>query len=273
MLGAYIEKVRKISPLVHNITNYVTANDVANIILACGGNPIMSDEPKDVINITSICNGLNINIGTLNERSIKAMFISGKQANKLGNIVVLDPVGAGSSTFRTETAIKLLQEINFDCIKGNMSEIKALALGHSETKGVSANDLDTVTNETLDESIKFIKSFAKRKKCIVAITGNIDLVSNGEICYVIKNGHPNMSKVTGTGCQLSGLITAFIAANQNNKLKATVAAICTMGVAGEIGHSHMKQYDGNCTYRNSIIDAVCNMNGEILDKGAKYEIR
>ena len=123
------------------------------------------------------------------------------------------------------------------------------------------------------KSNDYLFNFAKRKKCIVAITGNIDLVSNGEICYVIKNGHPNMSKVTGTGCQLSGLITAFIAANQNNKLKATVAAICTMGVAGEIGHSHMKQYDGNCTYRNSIIDAVCNMNGEILDKGAKYEIR
>ena len=113
MIGNYLEKVRKNAPLVHNITNYVTVNDVANVLLACGGSPIMSDEPLDVEDITSICGGLNINIGTLNQRSIEAMFIAGKKANELGHVVLLDPVGAGASSLRTNTALNLLKEGNF----------------------------------------------------------------------------------------------------------------------------------------------------------------
>jgi hydroxyethylthiazole kinase len=106
MLGKCIENVRKTVPLVHNITNYVTVNDVANVLLACGGSPIMSDEPDDVSDITSICCGLNINIGTLNKRSIEGMFVAGKKANELGHKVLLDPVGAGASALRTNTAVR-----------------------------------------------------------------------------------------------------------------------------------------------------------------------
>ena len=113
-LGACLTKVRETCPLVHNITNYVTVNDVANVLLACGGSPIMSDEPKDVSDITTICGGLNINIGTLNERSIEAMFVAGARAKTLGHIVLLDPVGAGASALRTETAIRILDEIHPD---------------------------------------------------------------------------------------------------------------------------------------------------------------
>ncbi|MDE7390126.1 MAG: hydroxyethylthiazole kinase [Lachnospiraceae bacterium] len=273
MLGNCIENVRKKCPLVHNITNYVTVNDVANILLACGGSPIMSDEPQDVEDITSICGGLNINIGTLNRRSIESMFIAGKRANELNHIVLLDPVGAGASKLRTDTAIKLIECIKFDVIRGNISEIKTLALGVGKTKGVDADVTDAVTEDTLDSAVEFVKSFSNKQQSIIAITGAIDLVSDGNVCYVIRNGRAEMSKITGTGCQLSGLMTAFLTANPNKKCEAAAAAVCTMGLAGEIGFSNMQKGDGNSTYRNRIIDAVCNMDGTILDKGAKYEIR
>ena len=162
MLGECIENVRKNVPLVHNITNYVTVNDVANVLLACGGSPIMSDEPEDVVDITTICGGLNINIGTLNKRSIEAMFLAGKRANELKHKVLLDPVGAGASALRTNTAVKLMDEIKFDVIRGNISEIKTLALGSGTTRGVDADVADAVTEDTLDSSIRFVKDFAKK---------------------------------------------------------------------------------------------------------------
>ena len=272
-LGTCVDQVRANVPLVHNITNYVTVNDVANVLLACGGSPIMSDDPKDVEDITSICGGLNINIGTLNQRTVEGMFLAGKKANELGHAVLLDPVGAGASAFRTETALKLIQEIKFDVIRGNISEIKTLALGSGTTKGVDADVADAVTEENLDQSIAFVKTFAEKMGCIIAVTGAIDLVSDGTKCYVIRNGRPEMGKITGTGCQLSGVMTAFITANPEEKLKAAAAAVCTMGLAGEIGFFRMQEGDGNSTYRNRIIDAIYNMDQKTLDEGAKYEVR
>lgn len=273
MLGTCIENVRKTVPLVHNITNYVTVNDVANVLLACGGSPIMSDEPKDVVDITAICGGLNINIGTLNVRTIEGMLVAGKKSNELGHPVLLDPVGAGASALRTDTAVQLIEEIKFDVIRGNISEIKTLALGSGTTKGVDADVADAVTEDNLDSAVAFAKDFAKKMECIVAITGAIDLVSDGEKCYVIRNGRPEMGKITGTGCQLSGMMTAFVVANPDAKLEAAAAAVCAMGLAGEIGFSRMQDGDGNSTYRNRIIDAIYNMDGETLNKGANYEVR
>ena len=273
MLGKYLKQVRTKAPLIHNITNYVTVNDVANVLLACGGSPIMSDEPADIIDITSICNGLNINIGTLNVRTIEAMYAAGEKSNELNHAVLLDPVGAGASKLRTDTALGLIEKIHFDVIRGNISEIKTLALGNGTTKGVDADVADAVTEENLDEAIAFVKAFAKEAGCIVAVTGAIDLISDGEACYVVRNGRPEMGKITGTGCQLSGLMTAFLVANQDEKLPAAAAAVCAMGLAGEIGWDHMKPEDGNSTYRNRIIDAIYNMDGDSLEKGAKYEVR
>ena len=273
MLGAQLTNVRAKVPLVHNITNYVTVNDVANVLLASGGSPIMSDEPDDVEDITSICGGLNINIGTLNQSSIKGMFLAGKKANELNHVVLLDPVGAGASALRTNTAVKLMEEVKFTVIRGNISEIKTLALGSGTTKGVDADVADAVTEDTLDSAVKFVKDFAKKSGSIVAITGAIDLVSDGDRCYVIRNGRPEMGRITGTGCQLSGLMTAFLVANPDSLLDAAAAAVCTMGLAGEIGWDNMQPTDGNSTYRNRIIDAIFNMDAETLDKGAKYEVR
>ena len=269
MLGICIENVRKNAPLIHNITNYVTVNDVANVILACGGSPIMSDDPHEVEEITSICNGLNINIGTLNGRTIDSMLLAGKKANELQHPVLLDPVGAGASTLRTKTAHKLIENIHFHVIRGNISEIKTLAKGSGTTKGVDADMADAITEDNLEQAVNFAKSFAKEKNTIIAITGAIDLVSDSTICYCIRNGRPEMSKITGTGCQLSGIMTAFIAANPEHPLEAAAAAVCTMGLAGEIAWKHMQAGDGNATYRNRIIDAICHLDGETLEKGAK----
>ena len=273
MLGTCLENVRNTVPLVHNITNYVTVNDVANILLACGGSPIMSDEPEDVEDITSICGGLNINIGTLNQRSIEGMFRAGAKANALGHVVLLDPVGAGASALRTNTAVELMEKIKFTVIRGNISEIKTLALGSGTTKGVDADVADAVTDANLDSAVKFVKDFAAKSGAIVAVTGAIDLVSDGTACYVIRNGRPEMGKITGTGCQLSGMMTAFVAANPDNKLEAAAAAVCAMGLAGEIGWSRMAEGDGNSTYRNRIIDAIYNMDGATLNGGEENALR
>lgn len=273
MFSKILSNVREKSPLVHNITNYVTVNDVANIILACGASPIMSDDESEVEEITSICGGLNINIGTLNKNTIPSMFLAGKKANSLGHKILLDPVGAGASKLRTETAVKLMSEVKFDVIRGNISEIKTLALGNGTTKGVDADVSDAVSDANLEKSIEFVKKFAASAKCVAAVTGAIDLVSDGKKCYVIRNGKPEMGKITGTGCQLSGMMTAFISANPENILEAAAAAVCAMGLAGEIGWSNMQRGEGNSTYRNRIIDAIFNMDGAQLDSGAKFEIR
>ena len=135
MFQEMLENVRKTCPLIHNITNYVTVNDCANVLLACGGSPIMADDAEEAEEITSICGGLNINIGTLNQRTIPAMQKAGKKANELGHPAVLDPVGAGASKLRTETAKNLMENIQFTVIRGNISEIKALALGEGGAGG------------------------------------------------------------------------------------------------------------------------------------------
>ena len=273
VLKTMLENVRAKTPLVHNITNYVTVNDVANVLLAAGGSPIMSDDADDVEDITSICGGLNINIGTLNKNTIPSMFLAGKKANELGHIVLLDPVGAGASRLRTDTANRLMQEVRFDAVRGNISEIKTLCTGSGSTKGVDADAVDAVTEANLDNGVQLVKAFAAQTGCIIAVTGAIDLVSDGERCWCIRNGRAEMSRITGTGCQLSALMTAFLVANPDHKLAAAAAAVCMMGLAGEIGWANMQPGDGNSTYRNRIIDAIFNMTGDALEKGAKYELR
>lgn len=265
--------VRTKVPLVHNITNYVTVNDCANILLACGGSPIMSDDEGDVEDITAICAGLNINIGTLNKNTIPSMFLAGKKASELGHITLLDPVGAGASRLRTETAAKLIDEIRFSVIRGNVSEIKALAQGANSTKGVDADEADQVNAGNLDRVIAFAKAFADRTGAVIAITGATDLITDGRQVCLITNGHPMMSRITGTGCMLSAMTTAFAAANPGSVFEAVCAAVISMGLCGEIAHRRLGVADGNSSYRNYIIDAVFNLTAEELKKGAKYEMR
>ncbi|WP_294853721.1 hydroxyethylthiazole kinase [uncultured Oscillibacter sp.] len=268
-----LENVRLHTPLIHNITNYVTVNDCANILLACGASPIMADDLEEAEEITSICGGLNINIGTLNQRTIPAMLAAGKKANTLGHPVILDPVGAGASNLRTETALKLLQEIRFAVIRGNISEIKALTQGSGTTKGVDADVADRVTEENLEQAVAFAKAFSQKTGAVVAITGAIDLVADEHTAYCIRNGHPDMSRITGTGCQLSAMTAAYVTANPGRTLDAAAAAVCAMGLCGETARRRMTELDGNSSYRNYIIDAVYNLTPEALEEGARYEVR
>ena len=273
MFRNIFENVRKTCPLIHNITNYVTVNDCANIIIACGAAPIMADDQGEAAEITALCGGLNINIGTLNSRTIPAMFLAGKRANELGRPVVLDPVGAGASKLRTDTALRLLDEVRFTVIRGNISEIKTLASGSGTTKGVDADVADRITEENLEDAVAFAKAFAKKTGAVIAITGVIDIVADGERAFCIRNGHPMMSAITGTGCQLSAMTAAFVTANPGHPLEAAAAAVCAMGLAGQIAQGRLTPMDGNSSYRNYIIDAIYNMTPEMLEEGADYEVR
>lgn len=273
MFGTYLETVRETAPLIHNITNYVTVNDVANALLACGGSPIMADEENEVEDITTICGGLCINIGTLNHNTIPSMLRAGKKANALGHKVLLDPVGAGASALRTNTAQQLITQVKFDVIRGNISEIKALALGSGGAKGVDADVADTVTEATLESAISFVKTFAQKTGSVIVVTGAADIVADAKRCFLIRNGCKEMGKITGTGCQLSAVITAYITANPDSILEAAAAAVCVMGLAGELGKQNLRPGEGNSTYRNRIIDAIDTMDAATLDKGARYELR
>lgn len=268
-----MENVRVKSPLVHNITNYVTVNDCANILLACGASPIMADDLQEAADITAICSGLNINIGTLNGNTIPSMFAAGKRSNELSRPVLLDPVGAGASSLRTETALGLLKEIKFTAIRGNMSEIKTLASGSGNTHGVDADISDAVTKDNLEQAIEFAKDFANSTGAIIIITGAIDIITDGKSAVCVYNGDASMSKITGTGCQLSAMTTAYICANPENVFEACCTSVIAMGICGEIAKKRMTGQDGNSSYRNYIIDAVCNLTAEQLESGAKYEIR
>ena len=229
----------------------------------------MADDPSDAEEITAICDGLNINIGTLNSRTIDAMFRAGRRAQELGHTLLLDPVGAGASTLRTQTAVNLMHTLKFDVIRGNASEIKTLALGAGTTHGVDADKADAVSDDNLAFMVRFVKDFARTSGAVIALTGAIDLVADPERCFVIRNGRPEMGRITGTGCMLSGLMTAYVAANPEHKLEACAAAVCMMGLAGELAFDPA---DGNSTYRNKIIDAVYRLFGAALDQGAKYEV-
>lgn len=273
MFEAIFENVRRVAPLIHNITNYVTVNDCANMLLACGASPITADDEKEVEEITAICSGLTINIGTLNGRTVSSMLLAGKKANALNHPVILDPVGAGASLFRTETALMLLREVKFTVIRGNISEMKTLASGSGTTKGVDAHVSDKVTEENLNRAVAYAKAFAGKTGAVTAITGAIDIVADGETAYCIRNGHPMMSSVTGTGCQLSAMTAAFVAANPEQPLKATAAAVCAMGLAGEIACKRLTPLDGNGTYRNYMIDAIYRLSPKQLKEGANYEVR
>lgn len=273
MFADILNNVRQKSPLVHNITNYVTAGDCANIVLACGASAIMADDSQEAAEITGICSGLNINIGTLNSRTVPAMLAAGRRANELSHPVVLDPVGVGVSKLRTETAQRLLEEVRFAVIRGNISEIKAMAFGSGTPKGVDADTSDEITEKNLEESVAFAKAFAAKWGAVVGITGAIDIVADDKKAYCIYNGHPDMRKITGTGCQLSAMTAAFVAANPSQPLDAAAAAVCAMGLAGEIAHERLMPLDGNASYRNYIIDAVYRMTPEQLEEGARYEVR
>ncbi|MFW2491077.1 hydroxyethylthiazole kinase [Clostridium chromiireducens] len=264
-IGNLLDEVRNKKPLVHNITNYVTVNDCANILLAIGASPIMADDIKEAADITKISSALVLNIGTLNERTIESMIASGKKANELNIPVVFDPVGAGASEFRNATTKRILDEVKISVLRGNMSEIKFISGLESSTKGVDASESDTKTGN--NEGINVAKNLANRLKCTVAITGATDIISDGERVAILENGTKMLSNVTGTGCMTTSLIGAFCGAGSDYFLGA-VSGITSMGIAGEIAFEKAGQI-GTGSFHIAIIDAISNLTSEVIKNMAK----
>lgn len=271
MLENIIANIRQSSPIVHCITNYVTVNDCANILLACGSSPIMADDPAEAADITAVCSALDINIGTLNQNTIPAMLAAGKRANELSHPILLDPVGAGASPLRTNTAAELLNNVRFSVIRGNISEIKAIATGIGGAKGVDADAADAVTEDTLLSTAELAKNFSAATGAVIAITGAVDIIADDKTSYAVRNGCPIMSRITGSGCMLSAMTCAFAAANRDRMTEAVTAAVAAMGLAGEKAAARMGELDGNSTFRNYLIDAIFNMDDKTLREGAKIE--
>ncbi|MDY6050638.1 MAG: hydroxyethylthiazole kinase [Corynebacterium sp.] len=267
-----LQNLRENHPLIHCITNYVTVNDVANALLAIGASPVMADEVDDAVAITAIANGLVLNIGTLNRRTIDAMRAAGHRASELGHPIILDPVGAGASPLRTETAVALATDLQPSVIRGNISEIKALMGAAASTQGVDAALADAIDEGHLDAAIAIAHTAASAFSTIVAITGAIDIVTDAHTTYLIRAGRREMGLITGTGCMLSGLTGAFVAANPDQPLAATASAVATMGIAGERGWA---QADGRGTgsYRVALIDALSTLTPDDLAGNNIFEIR
>lgn len=267
-------RVRETTPLVHNITNYVTVNDCANILLACGGSPIMADDIEEVEDITSICQALVINIGTLNQRTIASMIKAGKKANQLGHPVILDPVGAGASHLRTGSVFKLLQEVRFDVVRGNVSEIMTVNSGAGSTKGVDASADDRALHQNTGRAIDLGRQLSRKVGAITVTTGAVDIVADPANAFVIRNGHPFLGKVSGTGCMLSAMIGAFCGANLDQRLEATAAAVCMMGIAGELAYEKTEKYQGGtAAFKIHLIDAMSQIDENILKARTRIESR
>ena len=274
MFENIMKEVQERHPLVHCITNYVTVNDCANALLAVQGSPIMADDEAEVEDITSLCNALVINIGTLNSRTIESMMKAGKKANALGHPVILDPVGAGASTLRSETTFALLKEIKFSVIRGNISKIKTVSLGSGTTRGVDADVADMITEENIEDSIAFAKQLSQRTGAIIAITGAIDIVANSEKAYVIYNGHKEMSRITGTGCMLSAILGAYVVGHEDCMVDAVACAVTLMGYCGEIAYKRVEEEQkGSGSMHMYILDALSTMSEEALRGGQNVEVR
>ena len=264
-IAALLSQVRAGVPLVHNITNYVTVNDVANAVLAIGASPIMADDIDEAADITAISSALVLNIGTLNRRTVASMLSAGKRANELGIPIVLDPVGAGASALRNETTQRLVSELKLAVLRGNLSEVSFVAGLEVSTKGVDSAEADAG-----NDGVAIAKTVARSLGCTVAITGAIDIISNGEQVISIANGHPLLSKVTGTGCMTSALVGAYAGSCNGDYLTAAAGGVASMGIAGEIAYEKAGQ-TGTGAFHIAILDALSNLDAEIIRKRAKLD--
>jgi hydroxyethylthiazole kinase len=246
-----IQKVRTLSPLVHNITNYVVMNSSANALLAAGASPVMAHAEEEVKDMVAIANTLVLNIGTLSKRWINAMKIALQEANRLGKPVILDPVGVGATTYRTETAKDLLHTGSVSVIRANASEIMALISDSLKTKGVDS------TKSAID-AIESAKMLQEENKCIVCVSGEIDYIVARDEIAEIHNGHEMMPRITGMGCAATALVGAF-AGITDNYFEATISGMALMGVAGELA---AKETDGPGSLQIHFFDKLHNLTSK-----------
>lgn len=283
-----LAEVRAKRPLIHCITNYVTAGDVANMILAAGASPVMADGIPEVEEITELSQGLVLNIGTLKAAAIDAMLLAGKRAVGLGHPVVFDPVGAGASRFRTDTARQIIRDVRCTVIRGNASEIGVLAGGKTRPRGVDADEREWLIGENRQEQITAAGKLSRETGAVIVITGPQDLIADEKRTCLIDNGVPMLGQVTGTGCMLDGIIAAFLAAGsadmgeQQHRQKVdtgeqrfwqTVYAVAAAGICGELAEQKTTASGGGTgSFRMYLMDAMSNLNDRQIKEGARLEV-
>ena len=257
--GATLRAVRERKPLVHQITNYVVMNETANATLALGALPVMAHAREEVEEMVGLAGALVLNIGTLSPRWIEAMGAAGKAANAAGVPVVLDPVGAGATRYRTETAQRLLSEIDVTVLRGNAGEVATLVGVEAEVRGVESIGAG-------DDSAELARLAARGLGVVASVTGAVDHVSDGERSLAVANGHELLSAVTGTGCMSSALTGCFLAGKPEAPVEAAAEALAAFGVAGEDAARDAK---GPGSFHVNLYDALAALDPETLDAKAK----
>ena len=255
-----LRRVRERKPLVHNITNFVVMNYTANALLACGASPVMAHAAEEVEEMVSLAGALVLNIGTLSPPWIEAMLKAGKRANALHVPVILDPVGAGATRLRTDSARRLIAGLSIQAIRGNASEILSLA---GEKSGSRTKGVDSV--HTVDQVTETAVALARELGTTLAITGAVDLITDGERVFRVINGHEMMGHVTGTGCTATVIIGAFLAVNPD-PLEAATTGLAYFGLAGEKAAARTLSPG---TFQIALLDALYEMKEEDLRAGAK----
>ena len=253
-----LKKLRGKKPLIHNITNYVVMNNTANALLACGASPVMAHAQEEVAEMVSFASALVLNIGTLTPYWVDSMLKAGKRANELNVPIILDPVGSGATTLRTESAKRLLNELAISVVRGNASEVLSLAREGSRTKGVDAL-------HAVDEAADAAKGLARELNTTLAITGPVDLITDGNRTYRVSNGHELMGYVTGTGCTATVITGAFLAVD-NDAVQATTTALAYYGLAGEKAAAKAQAPGG---FQTALIDALFTIDEKQLEQGAR----
>ena len=254
--GTTLRELRARRPLVHQITNYVVMNETANATLALGALPVMAHAPQEVEEMAANAGALVLNIGTLSEHWIEAMVLAGKAAK---GPIVLDPVGVGATRYRTETAKRLLDELEVTVVRGNSAEIATLAGQPVEIRGVEAIG-------TVARTAELVRDAARTLGTIVSMTGPTDHVSDGERIVAISNGHELLATVSGTGCMSTAVTGSFLAAKQNEPFEAAAEALVAFGVAGE---DAARGAHGPGTFHAGLYDALYNLDPDTLDGRAK----
>ncbi|MFO7462151.1 MAG: hydroxyethylthiazole kinase [Desulfatiglandales bacterium] len=259
--GETLHRVRERRPLVHCITNYVTMNYTANALLAVGASPVMAHAEEEVEEMVALAQALVLNLGTLTQARVEAMAKAGREANKRRLPIVLDPVGAGATTLRSRSARKLMEDLSIQVIRGNPSEILSLCRGEAKPKGVE-------TMHTVDESAQAALKLAQDYHAILAVSGPVDLVTDGRRVYKVHNGHPMMGYMTGAGCTATAVIASFLAAGSETH-QAAAAALSCLGLAAETA---AKASNGPGTFQIRLLDALYHMREGDLKQGARIEI-
>jgi hydroxyethylthiazole kinase len=253
--------VREKKPLIHNITNFVVMNYTANALLAMGASPVMAHAPNEVEDMVALAGALVLNIGTLSEEWVDSMLKAGRKASALNTPIVLDPVGSGATPFRTRSARRIIAETRPRVIRGNASEILSLRNADSRTRGVDSL-------HSVDEAADVAQALAGELQTVLAITGPVDLATDGRRVARVFNGHPLMRRVTGTGCAATAAIGAFLAVDPD-PLRAAATALAFFGLVGETA---AQKASAPGSFMIQMLDALYTITPEMLEAGCRIEI-